>query len=191
MRGKRRRSEETKRRSEDPIDRKHLINNMNTPAPTTRSTGQQAVGLIAWLLFCFAAAATGFFVSIDGWFDSLNKPSWNPPSWLFGPVWTTLYAMMAVAAWLVWRRGGWKVHPRALGMFCLQWFFNALWTPLFFGAHRPGLAFLDIALLWCALAVTAVLFWRSNKVAGALLLPYLAWVTFAAALNLTIWRLNP
>lgn len=163
---------------------------MNTPTPPTPSSGQQTVGLIAWLVFCFAAAATGFFVSIDAWFESLNKPSWNPPSWLFGPVWTTLYAMMAVAAWLVWRRGGWKTHARALGMFCLQWLFNALWTPLFFGAHRPDLAFLDIALLWCALAVTAVLFWRANKVAGALLLPYLAWVTFAAALNLTIWRMN-
>ncbi|MFN0133014.1 MAG: TspO/MBR family protein [Phycisphaerales bacterium] len=164
---------------------------MNTFSPPTRSRGQRAVGLIGWLVFCFAAAATGFFVSTNGWFEGLQKPSWNPPSWLFGPVWTALYAMMAVAAWLVWRTAGWQTHPWALRMFCLQWLLNALWTPLFFGAHRPGLAFLDIVLLWCVLAVTVVLFWRVNRIAGALLLPYLGWVSFAAVLNLTIWRMNP
>ncbi|XVJ61055.1 MAG: tryptophan-rich sensory protein [Tepidisphaera sp.] len=163
---------------------------MNTDPSSKRSRGWQAVGLMGWLVFCFAAAGSASFVSTDGWFVELRKPSWNPPSWLFGPVWTLLYAMMSVAAWLVWKRGGWKVQGRALGVFCVQWLFNALWTPLFFGAHLPGWAFLDIVLLWLSLAATVVLFWRVDRLAGALLIPYLAWVTFAAALNLTIWRMN-
>jgi tryptophan-rich sensory protein len=97
---------------------------------------------------------------------------------------------MAVAAWLVWRKGGWTAHGKILGVFLLQWFLNVLWTPLFFGLNSPGLAFAEIILLWIAIAVTSILFWRVSKVAGFLLIPYLAWVTFAAVLNYTIWRLN-
>jgi tryptophan-rich sensory protein len=146
--------------------------------------------LIGWLVLCFAAAGTAVFVSTDGWYVALHKPSWNPPAWLFGPAWTLLYITMAVAAWLVWREGGWKAQGRSLGLFLLQWFLNALWTPLFFGLHRPGLAFAEIVLLWLAIAATLVSFWRVRQVAGILLVPYLAWVSFAAALNFTIWRLN-
>ena len=124
------------------------------------------------------------------WYAALHKPSWNPPPWVFGPAWTFLYITMAVAAWLVWREGGWKAQRRALGLFIVQWFLNALWTPLFFGAHRPGVAFGEIVLLWLAIAATLVAFWRVKKAAGLLLVPYLAWVSFAAALNFTIWRLN-
>jgi len=153
--------------------------------------GRQTVALAAWFVFCYAAAATGFFFSPGEWHNQLNKPTWNPHSWLFGPVWTLLYAMMAVAAWLVWSKGGWKSNRWALSAFCLQWLFNALWTPLFFGAHLIGAALLDIVLLWCALLLTLVLFWRVSRPAGALLIPYLAWVSFAAALNFAIWRLNP
>jgi tryptophan-rich sensory protein len=97
---------------------------------------------------------------------------------------------MAVAAWLVWREGGWKTQGRALGLFLLQWLLNALWTPLFFGLHRPGLAFAEIVILWLVLAATLASLWRVRKVAGVLLVPYLAWVSFAAVLNFTIWRLN-
>ena len=124
------------------------------------------------------------------WYAALHKPSWNPPPWVFGPAWTFLYITMAVAAWLVWREGGWKAQRRALGLFIVQWFLNALWTPLFFGAHRPGVAFGEIVLLWLAIAATLVAFWLVKKAAGLLLVPYLAWVSFAAALNFTIWRLN-
>lgn len=124
------------------------------------------------------------------WYAALHKPSWNPPPWVFGPAWTFLYITMAVAAWLVWREGGWKAQRRALGLFIVQWFLNALWTPLFFGAHLPGVAFGEIVLLWLAIAATLVAFWRVKKAAGLLLVPYLAWVSFAAALNFTIWRLN-
>jgi len=153
--------------------------------------GRQALALVGWLALCFAAAGTAVFVSTGSWYSSLLKPAWNPPSWVFGPAWTLLYMTMAVAAWLVWREGGWKAQWRPLGFFLLQWLLNALWTPLFFGMHRPGLAFAEIVALWLVLAVTLVSFWRVKKAAGGLLVPYLAWVTFAAALNFSIWRLNP
>ena len=158
---------------------------------TPRPSNQSAVALAGWLALCFAASATAVFVSTDGWYAGLAKPSWNPPSWLFGPVWAVLYATMALAAWLVWRAGGWRIQTVPLGLFLLQWLLNTLWTPLFFGMHRPGLALADMVLLWLTLAVTAGAFWRVRKAAGVLLLPYLAWVTFAGALNWAIVRLNP
>jgi tryptophan-rich sensory protein len=153
--------------------------------------GSQAIPLIGWLAFCLVASGTAVFVSTSGWYAELNKPMWNPPGWIFGPVWTLLYVMMGIAAWLVWRDGGWKMQGTPLRLFLLQWLFNALWTPLFFGAHRIELAFVDIVLLWLTLVVTLTLFWRVNWTAGMLLIPYLGWVSFAAALNLTILRLNP
>jgi benzodiazapine receptor len=164
---------------------------MNTTALSTKTVASQALALVGWLGLCFAASASAVFVSTGDWYASLSKPSWNPPSWVFGPAWTLLYILMAVAAWLVWREGGWRAQGRALRLFLLQWFLNALWTPLFFGLHRPGLAFAEIALLWLAIAATLWSFWRVRKLAGVLLVPYLAWVSFAAALNFTIWRLNP
>jgi len=157
---------------------------------STFSARRQILALVGWLALCLAASATAGLVSLDGWYAGLLKPSWNPPAWLFGPVWILLYVMMAVAAWLVWREGGWKEQGRVLGWFFLQWLLNALWTPLFFGLHRPGLAFAEIIALWLTLATTLVSFWRVRTTAGILLVPYLAWVTFAAILNFTIWRLN-
>lgn len=139
---------------------------------------------------CFAAAATGAFVTMGQWYAELNKPSWNPPSWVFGPVWTLLYIAMAVAAWLVWRDGGWKARAPALIVFVVQWFLNALWTPLFFGLRRVDLALVDIVLMWIAIAITIAMFYRVSRAATLLLVPYLAWVTFATALNFAIWRLN-
>ena len=165
--------------------------NMTATIPFPYSTGRRTLVLVGWLALCFAASGTAVFVSTGGWYADLRKPSWNPPAWIFGPVWTLLYVMMAVAAWLIWREGGWKAQGQALGLFLLQWLLNALWTPLFFGMHRSGLAFAEIIMLWLVLAATLGLFWRVRKAAGALLMPYLAWVSFAAALNFTIWRLNP
>ena len=153
-------------------------------------TERQIPALIGWLALCFAASAGGLFVSVDGWYAGLQKPSWNPPPWVFGPAWTLLYVLMAIAAWMIWREGGWKRQKLALSLFLAQWFLNALWTPLFFGLHRSGIAFAEILGLWFALALTVVSFWRVRKLAGYLLLPYLAWVTFAGTLNFTIWRLN-
>ncbi|SCL69570.1 TspO/MBR family protein [Micromonospora chersina] len=120
-------------------------------------------------------------------YASLAQPAWAPPSWLFGPVWTVLYALIAVAGWLVWRQAGWGP---ALGAWVTQLVLNAVWTPLFFGADRYGLAFAEIVLMWLAIGVTVALFRRVSRPAALLLLPYWAWVTFAAALNFAIWRLN-
>ncbi|GIF73351.1 putative TspO/MBR-related protein precursor [Asanoa siamensis] len=120
-------------------------------------------------------------------YGALRQPAWAPPSWLFGPVWTVLYATIAVAGWLVWRRVGFTLP---LWAWTVQLVLNAIWTPLFFGAGRYGLAFADIVLLWAAIVATVVLFRRVHRPAAALLLPYLAWVTFAGALNLAVWQLN-
>ena len=146
--------------------------------------------LVGWLALTFCAALTGVFVSTGGWYAGLAKPSWNPPGWVFGPVWTLLYGMMGVAAWLVWRNGGWATQKRALGLYVLQWALNALWTPLFFGLQRPGLAFAEITALALAVLATLLAFWRIERWAGLLMLPYGLWVAFAAALNCAIWRLN-
>jgi len=148
------------------------------------------VGLIGWLILTFSAATTGAFVKTAGWYAELAKPTWNPPSWVFGPVWTTLYAMMAVAAWLVWQRGGWKAQRGPLTLYVAQWALNALWTPLFFGLQRPGLAFAEILLLLIALIATLVVFWRVRRAATWLLVPYAVWASFATVLNFTIWRMN-
>ena len=155
------------------------------------SRGKTILGLFGWLLACFAAAAMGGLFMPGEWYASLKKPSWNPPGWIFGPVWTALYAMMSVAAWLVWRQGGWGKQRKPLLIFLAQLAFNALWTPLFFGLHRPGIAFAEIVLLWLAIATTLTAFRPVSRVAAWLLAPYLAWVSYAAMLNLTLWRLNP
>lgn len=159
-------------------------------APSTNASPRQIIPLVGWLAFCFSASASAVFVSTEGWYAQLQKPEWNPPAWVFAPIWSTLYVMMAISAWLVWRDGGWRKQGRALGLFLVQWLLNALWTPLFFGMHLTGVALIEIALLWLVLATTLWTFWRVNKLAGALLVPYLAWVSVATVLNFTIWRLN-
>lgn len=152
---------------------------------------RQTLALCAWLLASFATAAIGGFASINaaGFYGQLIQPSWAPPAWLFGPVWTVLYILMAVAAWLVWRRQGFQ--GAALKLFVVQLLFNALWTWLFFVWRLGAVAFIEIVLLWLLIAATIALFWRVQRVAALLLLPYLAWVSFATALNFTLWRLNP
>ncbi len=149
-------------------------------------------GLAVLLLVCFGAAAAGglFTVqSLEDWYAALRKPSWNPPNWIFGPVWTLLYGSMAIAAWLVWRTGVAGVWA-ALGVFAGQLVLNVVWSGLFFGLRAPGAAAAEIAVLWAAIVATLLAFWRISPAAGWLLLPYLGWVTFASALNVSIWRLN-
>lgn len=155
------------------------------------SRGKIVLGLGGWLLACFAAGAMGGWFMPGEWYASLQKPAWNPPGWIFGPIWTALYTMMAVAAWLVWKRGGFVAQRRPLALFLVQLALNALWTPLFFGWHWPGVAFAEIVLLWLAIAATIAAFRPVSRTALLLLVPYLAWVSFAAVLNLTLWRLNP
>ena len=166
---------------------------MSTASATSirPSPARSALALAGWVAVTFMVAAVGGFFRPGEWYAQLQKPVWNPPGWIFGPVWTALYTIMAVAAWLVWNRGGFARQWAALSLFLLQLLFNALWSPLFFGLHRPGLAFANLLLLWLALVATAIIFWRARHLAGALLLPYVAWVTFAGALNFALWRLNP
>jgi benzodiazapine receptor len=156
----------------------------------TDTKHRMVLALIGWIALTFSAALTGLFVSTDGWYAGLVKPSWNPPDWLFGPVWTLLYCMMALAAWLVWRRGGWREQKQPLGLYLVQWGLNALWPPLFFGLRLPGIAFGEILLLAVAALATLILFWNVRRLAGLLMVPYVLWVAFAAILNYTIWRLN-
>jgi len=149
---------------------------------------RSALALTGLILVTFCAPLAGMFSPPGDWYALLNKPEWNPPSWIFGPVWTALYLMMAVAAWMVWRRDGWR---RALWLYFTQLALNAAWTPVFFGTREIGWAFVVIIALWVAIMVTLLAFLRVSRAAAFLLLPYLAWVTFAALLNFTLWRLNP
>lgn len=145
--------------------------------------------LVLWLALAFVPAIIGVWFPAPDYYASLDKPPWAPPTWLFGPVWTLLYASIGVAAWLVDRRGG-PGTGRALGLWGVQLVLNAAWTPIFFGLRAPGPALVVIVLMWVAIAATAVVFFRRRTAAGALLLPYLAWVSFATLLNFEIWRLN-
>ena len=142
------------------------------------------------MLLCFTAALSGILFPPGEWYAGLNKPSWNPPGWIFGPVWTLLYILMAVSAWSIWRRGGWASQRGPLSCFLVQLGFNALWTPLFFGLHQPLIAFVCILLLWAAIVMTIRSFLRVHKTSAFLLLPYLLWVSFASVLNFMLWRLN-
>ena len=152
--------------------------------------GNQWLMLAGFLAVSFFVAALGGVTtasSVRDWYPTIAKPTWTPPSWLFGPVWTVLYALMSVAAWLVWRRTGWS---GALVWFAVQLALNAAWSPLFFGLHRVDLALVDIARLWVTILGTTIAFWKVSPWAGGLFVPYLAWVTLATALNFAIWRLN-
>ena len=154
---------------------------------------QQIAGLVAWLVVAFVAAGVGSAASLQAapFYADLVRPDWAPPSAVFGPVWTILYALMGVAAWLVWRVGGFRAARAALTLFLVQLAVNALWSWLFFGWRQGALAFADIVLLWGLIVATLVAFWRIQPLAGALLVPYLLWVSFAAALNHAVWQLNP
>ena len=154
----------------------------------SRSTRQKVFGLIGMLLITFAAPAVSSFIPMtDGWYQGLQKPALNPPSWVFGPAWGLLYTLMAVAAWLVWLRRGMR---KPLHWYVGQLVVNAAWTPGFVGLHRVGLALGIIVVLWLAILTTLIAFFRVRRSAGLLLVPYLAWVSFATYLNYSIWQLN-
>ena len=150
-------------------------------------------GLIFFIILCLAAGGLGALATtpeIEGWYQTLEKPSWNPPAWVFGPVWTLLYLLMAIAAWVVWKPAGYKAAAMPLNLFGLQLLLNLAWSWIFFHYHQSGIAFLDIDLLWLSIVGTTVAFFRRSLLAGWLMVPYLAWVSFAAVLNFAIWRLN-
>lgn len=163
---------------------------MRNPLPPSKP--RQVLGLLGWLLAVFAAAAIGGFASASAgeFYRELVRPAWAPPGWLFGPVWSLLYALMGLSAWLVWRARGFAGARSALLLFIAQLAANALWTWLFFVWRQGALAFAEILLLWLLIVAVIAGFWRISKLAAALLLPYLAWVSFATALTLATWQLN-
>jgi tryptophan-rich sensory protein len=151
---------------------------------------KSVISLIVFFAIAFAPAVLGVRYTPGEWYAGLQKPVWTPPNWVFGPVWTLLYTMIAVSGWLVWRKAGLSGAGVAMGFFVLQLALNAIWSPLFFGLHWPGAALCGIITLWFAILGTAVLFWPVSRLAGVLLIPYLLWVGFASALNWELWRLN-
>jgi len=159
------------------------------PHPVPRN---QAAGLVGWLAGSFVTAGIGAIASASAasFYGELVQPSWAPPAWVFGPVWSTLYVLMGIAAWLVWREHGFRGASTALGLFVAQLLANALWPWIFFVWQQGALSLAEIAVLWLLVAATIVAFWRLHRLAALLLLPYLAWVSFATALTAALWRLN-
>lgn len=166
---------------------------MSTPLHTVPSRINPWIALLGWFAACAATGAIGAIASANAaeFYASLDRPAWAPPGNVFGPVWTALYASMAVAAWLVWRERSWARARGALGLFVAQLLVNALWSWLFFAWRRGGLAFTDIVVLLVLIVATMAAFWRIRRLAAWLLAPYLLWVCFAAALNWTVWQRNP
>ena len=155
--------------------------------------GIRWIGLLVFVAVCLGAGGLGAIATtpeIQGWYKTLAKPSWNPPDSVFGPVWTTLFVLMGIAAWLVWQREGFNAAAKPLSLFAVQLALNVAWSWIFFGLHQPGWASVEIVILWLAVFATIMAFFRSSKIAGGLLVPYLAWVSFASVLNFTIWRMN-
>jgi tryptophan-rich sensory protein len=156
------------------------------------TTARQVVALaVIVFIVMLAAGLGGFFTgrSVSTWYRTLSRPDWTPPNRLFGPVWTVLYLSMAVAAWMVWRRGT-PAATAAMAAFAVQLAINVAWSALFFGLRSPAAGLADIVLLWLAIVATIALFLRVSIPAGLIMVPYLAWVSFAGALNFAIWRMN-
>ena len=167
---------------------------MNKPDEHERGRSHRWIVLAGFLLVCIAVEIVGGLltsISVKDWYLTIRKPSWTPPGGVFGPVWTFLYLSMGVAAWLVWdRRNQQNIRP-AMILFAIQLALNLTWSGLFFGLQSPMLASWEIVLLWLAILATLVTFWRARRLAGALLIPYIAWVSYASALTIAIWRMNP
>ena len=162
-----------------------------------RRTGVSGIsstlGLLGWIGVTAIAAAIGSMAvaSSQAFYEALQRPTWAPPGSVFRPVWTVLYLAMAVGAWMVWQARDYVGARVALIMFVVQLALGVLWAWLFFAWHQGALAFLDVLLLWLAVAMTKNLFRRVRPMAGTLLIPYLAWVTFATALTYAVWKANP
>jgi len=159
---------------------------------TQRNGMRKWIGLVAWIVVAFVPSATAAFVETGPWYDGLDRPAWTPPSWVFGPVWTLLYLLMGIAAWRVWVRHGFgdRRARLALGLFLVHLIFNAAWTILFFGLQMPTAAAVEIVILWAMIVVLVPLFWERDRLAGALLAPYLLWVTYATTLSIGFAVLN-
>ena len=164
--------------------------NNSTSASARSSSGNRYVALLVFVVLCFSVAAVGSLFPPDEWYRSLKRPSYAPPNWVFGPVWTVLYFTMAVSGWLIWKSVGPGNRRYALAAFGVQLLLNGAWSAIFFGWHKPGFAFIEICVLSLAILTTIMLSRRHSRVAAFLLLPYLLWVSFAAVLNYGFWSLN-
>ncbi|MEZ6064547.1 MAG: TspO/MBR family protein [Planctomycetaceae bacterium] len=159
---------------------------------STRSAGDW-LALMLFVGVCLGAGGLGAMATtpeIDGWYRTIERPAWSPPDWVFGPVWTTLYVLMGIAAWLVWRLGAQSRNIGPSRLFVIQLILNIAWSWIFFARHEIGWAAVEIVVLWLAIVATTIAFFRRSRIAGWLLVPYLAWVTFASYLNFTLWQLN-
>ena len=164
-----------------------------TPQPLDTGARKRLIAAVAFVGVAVAVGAIGGLAtasSVETWYPTLNKPAFNPPNAVFGPVWTTLYVVMGLAAWRVWRTPATPARRRALILYAVQLALNLAWSLIFFGLRQPGLALIDIALLLAAILAATVAFWRLDRPAGLMMAPYIAWVAFASALNFEIWRLN-
>jgi translocator protein len=174
----------------ESIGNAEVVTQMN--ADTSMSKPKQIAGVVVSLLIVFGIASLGGFLtnlSVATWYPGLAKPSWTPSGATIGTVWTILYTLMGIAAWIVWRRGA-GLRQRPLAIYAIQLLLNAGWSALFFGLLSPGLALFEIIILWVAILATAAAFWKVSKPAGALMAPYVIWVSFAGVLNAMIWQLN-
>ncbi|MDP3409852.1 TspO/MBR family protein [Bosea sp. (in: a-proteobacteria)] len=149
------------------------------------------LGLAGFVVACVVAASSGAIFKPGAWYEGLAKPWWRPPNWLFPPAWTLLYCMIAASGWLVWRKAGFAGAGLALTVYGLQLVLNAMWSGMFFGLRRMDLAFVNVSALWLSILALVVLFAPIDSLAAWLLVPYLVWVSFAACLNFTVWRMNP
>lgn len=148
------------------------------------------IALFGFIAACTLAAMSGAIFKPGQWYEDLEKPAWRPPNWLFAPAWMVLYGMIAVSGWFVWLEAGLAGAALAFAVYAVQLLLNAAWSAFFFGLRRPDLAFGELVLLWLSILANILVFWPIDATAGWLLVPYLAWVTFAGALNFSIWRLN-
>lgn len=166
---------------------------MPGPATNRLRPSQEVLGLVVFLVVCLAVSGIGGAItatSVGTWYQALQKPPFNPPDWIFAPVWTVLFILMGIAAWRVWRRAGFAAGRNALTVFAVQLGLNLAWSFLFFGLQRVGLALFEIIILLLAIVVNTILFWQIDRFAGALFVPYVLWSTYAMILNISLWLLN-
>jgi len=151
---------------------------------------KKVLALIGWILLCSLAGIFGAQFEPGTWYQLLTKPAWTPPNWIFPVVWPILYILMGISVWLIWKMKNTTLLQTEFTWFFVQLALNALWSWIFFGLHLIGTGLAEILLLWISILFTTLLFWKKNKTAGFLLLPYLLWVGYASALNFAIWQLN-
>ena len=166
---------------------------MQGPTKTNLKPSRDILGLVIFVALCVAVSGIGGAVtatSVDTWYQVLHKPPFNPPDWAFAPVWTTLYVLMAIAGWRVWRHTRSDARRKALMVFAMQLGLNLAWSFLFFGFRQIGMALLEIVILLVVIIANTILFWRIDRLAGALFVPYVLWVAYALVLNAAIWLLN-